>query len=114
MTPAHMVEEGRGDGRLSLWRGEVVSLRNRTPTLERICRAVAHRHGLTLGDLLGRSKVARLARPRHEAMLLCIVQRRWDGQRAYSFPRVGEFFKRDHTTIIHGVRAALMRSSEIN
>lgn len=97
---------------LSLWHGPVRVRRpeEAPPSIRRIVLGVAQRHGLSLADLIGRSGCRKIVWPRQEAMLLCAVQRRWDGQRAYSYPKIARFLNRDHTTIMHGVRAALSRS----
>lgn len=89
---------------ISLWKGsvEVSALK---PTMREIASEVAHRHGLTLEDLKGPSRRQEISQPRQEAMALMCAERRW------SLPQIGRFFGgRDHTTVIHGVRAHQRRT----
>jgi Bacterial dnaA protein helix-turn-helix len=63
-------------------------------------RAVAARCGVTIAELEGPRRARRYARPRQIAFLLC---RELTGA---SFPVIGlRFGARDHTTVMHGVRA---------
>ena len=86
---------------LSLWKGEVeiqpISMRD-------IACRVAERHGLTVDDLRGSDRTKRVAWPRQEAMAAI----RETGR--YSLPRIGKFFNRDHTTVIHAVRRVAERT----
>lgn len=83
---------------LSLYRG-LIPVDPPKPTMKEIAILVAERHGVTLEDLRGPSRRLRASRPRQEAMALIMAQKR------YSYPQVGRFFNRDHTTVIHGERA---------
>jgi hypothetical protein len=70
-------------------------------------REVAHRHGLTLDDLVGPARSRKISGPRQEAMWVLHQQKRW------SLPTIGEFLGgRDHTTILHGVRRHAKRLAE--
>jgi chromosomal replication initiator protein len=61
---------------------------------------VAARHGLTLADLLGQSRIWRIARARQAAYAAIRIELGW------SLPRIGRLFGgRDHTTILKGIRA---------
>lgn len=71
-----------------------------------IARAVAARHRMTLDEMMSASRVRRLARARQEAMYLMVKAERW------SLPRIGMFFGKDHTTILHGARAHERRLEE--
>jgi chromosomal replication initiation ATPase DnaA len=71
----------------------------RTPYID-IERQVALRHGITVEDLRGPCRARRVAWPRQELM--------WRARREtrLSLPQIGERLGgRDHTTVIHGVRA---------
>jgi chromosomal replication initiator protein len=71
----------------------------RTPFAD-IERQVALRHALTVEDLRGPSRARRVAWPRQELM--------WRARREtrLSLPQIGDRLGgRDHTTVIHGVRA---------
>lgn len=62
--------------------------------------AVAKRHGLKRSDLLSDSREAKYVHARQEAFWRL---RQLDPQP--SFPAIGRLMKRDHTTVLHGVRA---------
>jgi chromosomal replication initiator protein len=56
---------------------------------------VAEQFGLTRAQLLGRRRLPHIVLARHIAMLLCIEMLQ------ASLPQVGEWFGRDHTTVLH-------------
>jgi chromosomal replication initiator protein len=66
-------------------------------TYDGILAVVCERFGLRPSDLASRRRSRHIALPRHVAMYLC---RRLLNT---SFPRLGELFQRDHSTVIHGV-----------
>ena len=69
-------------------------------TMRGIITNTALEYGLTYEDLIGRSRFARIVRARHDAMHKCWLRRRW------SKPQIGKAFGyRDHTSVLHGVRA---------
>lgn len=71
--------------------------------MRQIAQQVANRHGIPLEGLLtGRRRPT--AHARQEAMYLMVEQKRW------SLPRIGMFFDKDHTTVLHGYRAHKKRS----
>lgn len=83
---------------LSLWRG-VVELMPHRRSMPEICAEVCERYGVTLEDLKGPERSRRCVYPRHAAM--------WEmaKQAHLSLPMIGDFLgKRDHTTILHGIR----------
>lgn len=57
---------------------------------------IALRHGLEREDLLGRARLPRISRARHEAFYHF-------RRKGWSYPEIGRLFGRDHSTIIHGV-----------
>lgn len=65
-----------------------------------IVRATCDAHGLSLAALIGRSRSASLVRARHVAMY---VARETLGA---SYPEIGRAFRRDHTSVMHGVERA--------
>lgn len=67
-------------------------------TIRDICEEVCARTGLTLPEIRGLSRVARVVQPRQEVMWLA-------AKAGKSTPEIGRFFSRDHTTVIHGIRA---------
>jgi chromosomal replication initiator protein len=68
-----------------------------TPTYDQICEAVCERFSLTVSELQSRRRSRHVAVPRQIAMYLCRRLLR------SSYPRIGELFGRDHSTVIHGV-----------
>lgn len=88
---------------LSLWRGLIEPPPPPVGRMREIATEVAARHSLTLGDLSGRSTCRHIAVARQEAM--------WEVWTAtnFSFPRIGAFFNRDHTTVLHNVRVHARR-----
>lgn len=72
--------------------------------IDEITREVASRHGVFVGEMLGKSKNAQICRARFEAMWLAYQQRRPDGSRLYSMPFIGRCFGRDHTSVLHAIR----------
>lgn len=60
----------------------------------------AQKHNVKMSDILSRSRKAHIARARHEAFYLS----RRDG---FSYPKIGRFFGRDHTTVMHGIKRHL-------
>ena len=66
-----------------------------------IAQMTAWRFGLTLADLRGPSRASRVIAPRHLAMHLCREMT------DCSTTRIGQFFNRDHSTIL----SAISRSS---
>jgi chromosomal replication initiation ATPase DnaA len=80
--------------------------RSRTPVRE-IAASVADKYGLTVDDLRGTDRTRRVAWPRQEAMAE-IRRHRQD----MSLPDIGRFFNRDHTTVIHALRAVAKRKAK--
>jgi len=72
-----------------------------SPTMRRIAGEVAARHRLTLDDLTGPRVARPLVRARWEAMAAIRAQTR------FSLPQIGQFFNRDHTTVLAGIRKHL-------
>lgn len=66
-------------------------------TPKMILEHVALSYGLSVDDLLGRSRYAHIATPRHIAMWL--VRRKLH----YSYPVIGRLFGRDHSTVMSAV-----------
>jgi Bacterial dnaA protein helix-turn-helix len=79
-------------------------LQYQTPAREAL-RAVSTRTGVPLADILGRNRRPPIAAARHEAVWRVRLATGW------SLPRLGRFFKRDHTTVLHSVRKMEKRSA---
>ncbi|MEL6953108.1 MAG: chromosomal replication initiator protein DnaA [Pseudomonadota bacterium] len=72
---------------------------DRKVTIDEIMRKTCEHYNIRQSDMVGPSRARNIARPRQMAMYLCkkLTQR--------SLPEIGrKFGKRDHTTILHGVR----------
>lgn len=65
--------------------------------------SIATKHGVTVGEILSRRQTRKVARARWEA---AYVLRHTPGPngRYPSYPQLGRWFGRDHTSVIHGVR----------
>jgi chromosomal replication initiator protein len=78
---------------------DVLRASDRQVSVEEIQRQVSDHYNIRLSDLVGPKRVRIYARPRQVAMYLCkqLTSR--------SLPEIGRRFgKRDHTTVMHGVR----------
>lgn len=65
-----------------------------------IVNEVAADHGVTAAEILGRSQKQRASQARHHAMFRVRNEVVIDGKPA-SFPRIGRWFGRDHSTVVH-------------
>ena len=68
------------------------------PLAKTIIAEVAAAHDVTTAELLGPRRFKRLVEPRRIAMI------RIREELGYSFPRIGQIFDRDHSSIIWNVR----------
>jgi chromosomal replication initiator protein len=84
------------------------------PTKRQIAEEVAERHGLTFAELLEPTHRWRVSHARQEAFALCYAHRRPRSHcDSYSLPEIGRFFGgKDHTTVLHGIRAFAARQAE--
>ncbi|MBV8797602.1 MAG: hypothetical protein JO136_21905 [Hyphomicrobiales bacterium] len=62
---------------------------------------------MPIADILGRNRRQPIAAARHEAVWRVRLATGW------SLPRLGRFFKRDHTTVLHSLRKMEKRSARI-
>lgn len=91
------------------WREERIALAVGQPVLMRtIIERVADAHpGVSVKDILGRSRRRVVAQARQEAMARCRELTR------KSLPEIGRYFGgRDHTTVLHAVRQVAARRGE--
>lgn len=76
-----------------------------------IIETVAEKHGMSVDEIMSRSRKDRIVAARHEAFYLL-------REAGYSYPQIGRFFGgMDHTTALHGAvkhEAKLKRESESN
>lgn len=72
-----------------------------------ILNEAANHAGVTIRALVSSTRTARICRARHAAMLAL-------RRRGLSYPKIARILgRRDHTTVIHGVRRAIhLRSAE--
>ena len=75
-----------------------------TPAREAL-QAVSTRTRVPIADILGRDRRPPIAAARHEAIWRVRLATGW------SLPRLGRFFKRDHTTVLHSIREMEKRSA---
>lgn len=99
----------------SLWHGELrfVALRDHPDepvddrlTMATILADVAIEHGIDVRVLKGVSRTKHVAHARQQAM----AEMRATG--LFSLPQIGAFLGRDHSTVLHGVRAHAKRAND--
>jgi len=71
---------------------------SRDKVIDRIITLVAERYSLSRDDIFGHSKNRHLITARREIAYAMRVQLKM------SYPQIGNYLNRDHTTIIHGLR----------
>ena len=72
--------------------------RQHATAIRNICAAMCAKHGVTMAEILGRSHEHRISHARQEVMWLASMAGKSTGE-------IGRFFGRDHTTVMHGIRA---------
>ena len=83
---------------------------NSGPSLDDMLRAFSTETGIGTRELKGPARAWHISHPRQKFMLRAYETRRPDGERKYSLPTIGRFLgNRDHTTILHGIRAEQAR-----
>lgn len=65
---------------------------------------VAEENGIKPRDIIAKKWSRRYSQPRQDAMLAA-------RDMGFSFPMIGKVFKRDHTTVMDGVKVALKREA---
>lgn len=72
--------------------------RKRKLSMKAIIAEVAEKHGFTPLDIRSPRREVALVKARHEAM--------WRARQEteFSYPKISRFFKRDHTSTMHGIR----------
>lgn len=74
--------------------------------LARVVQLVAEEWGVCRDALAGENRAQRVVRPRQAVMLIAAQHCGW------STPRIGRALRRDHSTVIYGIRAAEARAAE--
>jgi chromosomal replication initiation ATPase DnaA len=73
--------------------------------VRQLAREIAAKHGLTPEGILGRARDDTTVMGRQELAWRLSRIVRSDGRRRFSMPQIGRYLDRDHTTIIHAIRA---------
>jgi chromosomal replication initiation ATPase DnaA len=92
VIPAHLVEE---------YKRSMSALQDRPSSstkMKTIVKEVADKHNFTYDEMFVRRRKAALSAARHEAFY------RLRHELKLSFPRIGNFFYMDHTSVLHGVQ----------
>jgi chromosomal replication initiation ATPase DnaA len=79
-----------------------LDLRDLTPLLDEVCR----RRGVVPEEVCGRARTLSVSRARQELWWLIRNQ----PERRYSLAEIALLFRRDHTTVHHGIRAHQRRA----
>lgn len=85
-------------------RYRIIPVRGCGPSVDSIIDAVAIKHGLTRNQILSDSKSKPIVLARHEGYFIAVCETR------LSLPQIGKKFRRDHTSILHGVRMHALRN----
>lgn len=80
-----------------------LEVRNLTCLVDEVCR----RRGVVREELCGRARSSSVARARQE--LWWLIRNQPD--RHYSLPEIASLFRRDHTTVRHGIQAHQRRAA---
>lgn len=86
----------------SLWRG-VIPLNPPRRSMDEICHEIARTYAMTVEDMKGPGRDRSFTIPRQHCMFVMSQQKH------LSLPMIGKFLNRDHTTVLHGVRAHAAR-----
>jgi len=78
-------------------------MRGQRKSLKWIALKVATKYQVNAKDLSGPSRLPALVVARHEAFFRCRSEITRNGE-PVSLPEIGRFFRRDHTTVIYGIR----------
>ena len=79
-----------------------LEMRNLTPLVDEVCR----RRGVVREQLCGRARTTSVSHARQE--LWWLIRNQPD--RHYSLLEIASLFRRDHTTVLHGIRAYRQRA----
>lgn len=77
-------------------------------TIEKIIQAVAEQYGIRPEDILGKAQTRECVPPRHIAMFLC------RDKLNMPFLKIGDFFSRDHSTVMSSVKQIQKKIDEAN
>ena len=96
MQTVSMAEELMGSPRLPPLPGVVINEAGAVRWV-RILHAVANHHGIDSDEILGRSRRRNVVNARFEVFYRLRVEL------AFTYPRIAQLMKKDHSTVLHGV-----------
>lgn len=70
-----------------------------------IAREVARRHCVPTSEIFGDRRFRAIVHARQEVAWRLYQLRDRNGYRRFSMPQIGRYLRRDHTTILHAIRA---------
>jgi len=76
--------------------------------VQAVIAVIAERHGITVKEMMARSRAGRLVKARHEAIVTVATTCTVGGERM-SLAQIGRIFQRDHTSILHVLQKARVR-----
>ena len=82
---------------LAKW--EPIPLSKNALTMDALIQEVADKYQIPVPLMLQDSRQRPLVLARQEMFYRCVMEKGW------SYARIGRYFDRDHTTVLHGVRA---------
>ena len=68
------------------------------------CEVICRKHGVTMRELMGQSIKRNVSIARQDAFLTC-------RRLGHSYPEIGDFFDRHHTTVMSGCKRAIEREA---
>ena len=75
------------------------------PLVCEVLKVASARYEVTIDDILGDSHARAFSYPRQFVAWSLYEMRLPDGSRRFSMPQIGRYLRRDHTTILHAIRA---------
>jgi chromosomal replication initiation ATPase DnaA len=103
--PAPVVKINVLEARKPLEKIPALPVRSPAGRIAEVVARVARAHGVTVEDILGRATEIKVVHARHEAFYAVKVAS------GVSWARIGRIFGRDHSTVLHGVKAYKARAS---
>ena len=76
------------------------------PSARQLAVRFARRHRVALDEFFGKTRRHYVSHKRQDCM------RMLRDETSLTFPQIGRIFGRDHTTVVHGVRASELRAAQ--
>lgn len=83
------------------------------PRVSSLIREICSQYGVTVNDVMGRDQDEVVVSVRHEIWRTLREEVVFADGRPPSWPRIGGWFARDHTTIMSGVKRAGLRGKPV-